>query len=128
MKYPYIVLSSNQFASWLYESSWWLALSVAGLLALSIALILILGRNKGKKSRKPIASKETYFSAFGGEDNILGRELKGSRIVVKLKDANLVDQEKIKEAGVDGFILMSTQLTLVIKGDAKKVYETLFGE
>ncbi len=58
----------------------------------------------------------------------MGKELKGSRIVLKLKDVNLVDQAKVKEAGVDGFILMSTQLTLVIKGDAKKVYETLFGE
>ncbi len=128
MKYLYPVLSSDQFASWLYQSSWWLALSIAGVLALSIALILAFGRGKGKKTARPIASKETYISAFGGEDNILGKDLKGSRIVIKLKDVNLVDQPKIKEAGVDGFILMSTQLTLVIKGDAKKVYDTLFGE
>lgn len=128
MKYLYPVLSSDQFASWLYQSSWWLALSVAGVLALTIGLILVFGRGKGKKSSRPIASKDTYISAFGGEENILGKELKGSRIVLKLKDVNLVDQAKVKEAGVDGFILMSTQLTLVIKGDAKKVYETLFGE
>lgn len=119
--------SSQQFSSWLQESSWWLALILAGLLLLSVLLIVLLGVKK-KTPGKPIATKSAYFESFGGEDNILEKHLRGSRIVLKLKDVSKVDQEKIKEAGVDGFILMSTQLTLVIKGDAKKVYFTLFGD
>ena len=119
--------SSQEFSSWLASSSWWLALILAGCLLIA-ALAIVLAGIKKKAPKKLIASKETYFDAFGGEENILGTELRGSRIVLKLKDASKVDQASVKKAGVDGFILMSNQLTLVIKGDAKEVYFTLFGE
>ena len=119
--------SSQEFSSWLASSSWWLALILPGCLLIA-ALALALAGIKKKAPKKLIASKETYFEAFGGEENILGKELRGSRIVLKLKDASKVDQASVKKAGVDGFILMSNQLTLVIKGDAKEVYFTLFGE
>ncbi len=118
--------SSQQFSSWLASSSWWIALSIAGLLLLSVLLLLLCGRKKAP-AKKEIAPS-TYFEALGGEDNVLDKRLSGSRIVLKLEDAQKVDQEKLKEAGVDGFILMSTQVTLVIKGDAERVYFTLFGE
>lgn len=119
--------SSQEFSSWLASSSWWLALILAGCLLIAVLAIALAGIKK-KGPKKLIASKETYFEAFGGEENILGKELRGSRIVLKLKDASKVDQASVKKAGVDGFILMSNQLTLVIKGDAKEVYFTLFGE
>ena len=119
--------SSQEFSSWLASSSWWLALILAGCLLIA-ALAIVLAGIKKKAPKKLIASTETCFEAFGGEENILGKELRGSRIVLKLKDASKVDQASVKKAGVDGFILMSNQLTLVIKGDAKEVYFTLFGE
>ena len=119
--------SSHEFSSWLASSSRWLALILAGCLLIA-ALAIVLAGIKKKTPKKLIASKETYFEAFGGEENILGKELRGSRIVLKLKDASKVDQASVKKAGVDGFILMSNQLTLVIKGDAEEVYFTLFGE
>ena len=118
--------SSQQFSSWLASSSWWIALSIAGLLLLSVLLLLLCGGRKSPAKKKIAPS--VYFEALGGADNVLDKRLSGSRIVLKLKDAQKVDQEKLKEAGVDGFILMSTQVTLVIKGDAEKVYFTLFGE
>ena len=119
--------SSQEFSSWLASSSWWLALILAGCLLIAALAIVLAGITK-KTPKKLIASKETYFEAFGGEENILGKELRGSRIVLKLKDASKVDQASVKKAGVDGFILMSNQLTLVIKGDAEEVYFALFGE
>ena len=48
--------------------------------------------------------------------------------MLKMQDYEKLDREKLKEAGVDGFILMSDRLTLVIKGDAEAVEKTLFGE
>ena len=36
--------------------------------------------------------------------------------------------EKLKEAGVDSFIMMSDKLTLVIQGDAEKVNAAIFPE
>ena len=117
----------QQFSSWLASSSWWLALILVGLLAVGIALVLITGKGK-KEPEKKLAEKSVYLSCFGGEENIVDKKLVGSRISLTLKDASKVDQAKLKEAGVDGSILMSNRLTLVAKGDAAELYFILFGE
>lgn len=119
--------SIQQFASWLSSSSWWLALVLVGLLLVAIILVLLTGRGK-KEPKRQLASKDTYLACFGGEENIVDKKLVGSRIAITLKDTTVVDQEKLKEAGVDAFILMSDRLTLVAKGDAKDLYFILFGE
>ena len=119
--------SIQKFASWLSSSSWWLALILVGLLILAIVLVIITGKSK-KEPKRQLASKDTYIACFGGESNIVDKKLVGSRIAITLKDTSLVDQEKLKEAGVDAFILMSNRLTLVAKGDAKDLYFILFGE
>ena len=82
---------------------------------------------KKKEGEKPI-QKSAYLTALGGEDNILSHKRIGSRIILCLKDYPLLDKEKLKEAGVIGFIQKSDQLTLVADSDSKKVYETLFNE
>ena len=61
-------------------------------------------------------------------DNLVDYKLIGSRIEVHLKDYSKLDKEKLKSAGVDGFILMSNKLTLVLKGDAKEVYKKIFND
>ena len=119
--------SIQKFASWLSSSSWWLALILVGLLILAIVLVIVTGKSK-KEPKRQLASKDTYIACFGGESNIVDKKLVGSRIAITLKDTSLVDQEKLKEAGVDAFILMSNRLTLVAKGDAKDLYFILFGE
>ena len=67
------------------------------------------------------------LSALGGEENVLSKELKGSRIVLRLADYSKVDKQKLLEVGVDGFIEMEDKLTLVLKGDSEKVYKAIFG-
>ena len=119
--------STQQFASWLASSSWWLALILVGVLAIAVVLVILTGRGK-KKEKRQLASKDTYLECFGGESNIVDKKLVGSRIAITLKDTSIVDQEKLKDAGVDAFILMSNRLTLVAKGDAKELYFILFGE
>ena len=119
--------SIQKFASWLASSSWWLALILVGVLLIAIILVIITGKNK-KEPKRQLASKDTYIACFGGEDNIVDKKLVGSRIAITLKDTTIVDQDKLKEAGVDAFILMSNRLTLVAKGDAKELYFILFGE
>ena len=119
--------SIQKFASWLASSSWWLALILVGVLLVAIILVIITGKSK-KEPKRQLASKDTYIACFGGEDNIVDKKLVGSRIAITLKDTTIVDQKKLKEAGVDAFILMSNRLTLVAKGDAKELYFILFGE
>lgn len=119
--------SIQQFASWLSSSSWWLALILVGVLLVAITIVVITGKSK-KEPKRQLASKDTYIACFGGVDNIVDKKLVGSRIAITLKDTTIVDQDKLKEAGVDAFILMSNRLTLVAKGDAKELYFILFGE
>ncbi|MCR5490901.1 MAG: PTS transporter subunit EIIB [Bacilli bacterium] len=125
LNYP-ILDSARDFNDFLKNYGWIFAVAVAALILIVVVLIILLGRKK-KGGRKAVVDETAYYAALGGADNIVSHELVGSRIKLQLKDYDLLDKEKIKEAGVDGFIMMSDRLTLVIKGDAKAVYEKLFG-
>lgn len=87
-------------------------------------LLIII--KKKKVEPKPIVSRSVYLLALGGEDNLIKAERSGSRIIVRLKDYSLIDKEKIKEAGVTGFITKSDKLTLVVKDNAEEVYNKIF--
>ena len=122
-----MLISFNRF---LQDYGLYLAIGVAALIVIVILAILLpyyLKRKKEKPAPRLI-NKTAYVTALGGAENILSKELKGSRIVLHLADNSKVDKEKLKEAGVDGFILMSDKLTLVLKGDAEAAYKTIFGE
>ena len=127
-----ILDSSKDFNAWLKANAIWLAIACAALIAIALALILLLGKKKKSNSNRvastKVVSKSEYLEALGGEENILDKKLECRRIVLTLKDNSLLDKEKIKEAGVDGFIMMTSRVTLVIKGDASKVYEVIFGK
>ena len=101
----------------------------AALLVLIVILVILLAKKKKKKKKvvHHVVDKSAYMEALGGEDNVISHLRKGSRIELKLKDYDAIDKDKIKEAGVDGFIKMSDRLTLVIKGDAETVEKILFG-
>ena len=101
-----------------------IAIGALALVALAIVLIKIFGKKRAKPL--PIASKSEYFEALGGEDNYIDSSREGSRIIVHLKDYTKINKEKIKEAGVTGFIEKSDKLTLVVKDNAEEVYEKIF--
>ncbi len=120
---------TTDFNKFLSQNAWWIALIFVGLIVVVLLLIFFFGRKK-RKSKVPHHEVEVseYYAALGGAENLISHVLQRSRIVIEVKDVNLIDQPKLKEAGVDGFIVMSNKVTLVIKGDAKEVYETLFGK
>lgn len=122
------LILANSLNDFLRDYGLYLALGVVALIlivALTILLPYFLKKGKGKKTK--IASKGEYLSALGGEENVLSKELRGSRIVLRLADYSKVDRQKLLEAGVDGFIEMEDKLTLVLKGDSEKVYKAIFG-
>ena len=102
---------------------------VAAVIVVGVIVFLLIFRQKKKAKKKParVISKSAYMEALGGEANLISHVRKGSRIELKLVDYEALDKEKLKEAGVDGFIKMSDRLTLVIKGDAEEVEKVLFG-
>ena len=115
-----------EFNEFLMNNAWWITICFAGAIVLVIGLILIFGKKKKSAPSKKEIPVSSYLEALGGEDNVISHERKGSRIVLELRDYEAVDREKLKEAGVDGFIMMSSKLTLVIKGDAEQVEKALF--
>lgn len=122
-----MLISFNRF---LEDYGLYLALGVVALIIIVVCAMVLpyyLKRKKEKPAPRLI-DKTAYVTALGGEANILSKELKGSRIALRLADLSKVDKEKLKEAGVDGFIMMSDKLTLVLKGDAETAYKTIFGE
>ena len=121
--------SAKEFNDFLRDNALWLALAVAGVIVLIVAIALVsalLKRSKDTDVPKRAMDASTYLEALGGEENVLSHKVVRSRIVLELKDYSLVDKEKLKEAGVDGFIMMSNKLTLVIPGDAEKVNTLIF--
>lgn len=117
------------FNSFLKQNALYLALGVAGLIIVVLLLCFFLSKKNGKKEPSKIrGNKSEYIDSFGGSDNLVDYKLIGSRIEVHLKDYSKLDKEKLKSAGVDGFILMSNKLTLVLKGDANEVYKKIFND
>lgn len=117
------------FNSFLKQNALYLALGAVGLIIVVLLLCFFLSKKNGKKEPSKIrGNKSEYIDSFGGNDNLVDYKLIGSRIEVHLKDYSKLDKEKLKSAGVDGFILMSNKLTLVLKGDAKEVYKKIFND
>jgi len=79
-----------------------------------------------RKSKAPKAAKDEYLEALGGAENLIDGTVEGSRIVLHLKNYGKVDEEKLKKAGIVGFIVQSDKLTLVVKDEAAKVYDLIF--
>lgn len=103
---------------------WWIGLILLGAIAGVIAFLL--ARKSKKSAAKPVLNRSDYFEALGGEENYIKSERQGSRIIVYLNDYSKINKEKIKEAGVAGFIEKSDKLTLVVKDNAREVYEKIF--
>ena len=118
------VLSSN--GDFFLTNLWWI-ITLAVFFAFGIYFLISFLIAKKKVANKPI-SKSAYLVALGGEENIVSHKRVGSRIILSLKDYSLLDKEKLREAGVIGFIQKSDQLTLVADKDPKKVYNALFND
>ncbi|MCQ2772459.1 MAG: hypothetical protein MJ238_04195 [Bacilli bacterium] len=120
-----LILSST--SDFFLSNLWWI-ITIAVIIALgAFFLIDSLLAKKKKEPKVKIATKSEYLDALGGSENLIDKELKGSRIIVKLNDYSKVNEEKLKEAGVTGFIKMSDKLTLVIKDKAEDAYQVIFG-
>ncbi|MBQ7249792.1 MAG: PTS transporter subunit EIIB [Bacilli bacterium] len=123
--------SAKEFNDFLRQYSLYIAIGIAAFILVVVLVVLFICLSKRKKADatpKRVIVASAYIEALGGADNIVSHSLVRSRIVLTLKDYDIVDKEKLKEAGVDGFIMMSDKLTLVIKGDAEKVNAAIFPE
>ena len=120
----------NPFNEFLKNYGIYFAIAIAGIVLLTVLVLFLLSLKKRKqiapKEETPAVDSSKALDALGGRDNIVSHSLNGSRIALELKDYSLVDEKALNEAGVASVIKMSNKITLVIKGDSNKFYNSLF--
>ena len=114
----------DDFNAFLKNYALWIALSLVGVIAIVVFLILFLNRKKKKPTVK-IADKSLWVEALGGNENIVSSEAFGSRLVVVLNDKTKMDKEALKGLGVTNFIEMSNKITLLLEDKAELVKQEL---
>lgn len=102
---------ANTINDFLFENALYLAIAMAGLILVMILVFILLGRKK--KILEPIGY-DPLLLGLGGNDNIVSVSGRGSRLSVKLKDYQVVQQDVLKANGVESLIQMSQKLTLLI--------------
>lgn len=81
--------------------------------------------NVEEKHKKDIVFQDEneLFDLFGGRDNIINVELKGSRLNIELKDTSLFKKEDIKNYFIENILIMSNKVVLIGSG-----VESLFNQ
>jgi phosphotransferase system IIB component len=115
-----ILFDFNEFNT----NYWWIYLVIVGIISLSFLFFLIF-KNKNRKENITKNYSET-LNYLGGEENLISHELKGTRLILVLKDYKQVDREKLKDLGVEKVLSMSNKYILVGKVEnIKKIEESL---
>ena len=124
---PFIFLDElkDDFNAFLKGNALWIALVLVSIIAITIVVILLLNRKRGKKPEVKVAEKSAWVTALGGEENIISSEAVGSRLVVNLKNKELLNKEALKELGVTNFMEMSNKITLLLEDKAELVKKEL---
>ena len=115
----FILLFSVDF---LLQNLWWIILlGVVVLLGLIWLISFLISKNP--KKRKGKVGDIDIFTYLGGKDNVLSFTVHGSRIIVKLKNKNLLQREELKALGVKGFVEKEEVITIVLSNELKERYK-----
>ena len=79
---------------------------------------------KVEETNKKKSTNSLYdqiIELVGGIENIEESTVRGSRISLVLKNISLVKDEELKKLGVNGVIIMSSKVTLVVGDEASKL-------
>lgn len=79
---------------------------------------------KVEETNKKKSTNSLYdqiIELVGGIENIEESTVRGSRISLVLKNISLVKDEELKTLGVNGVIIMSSKVTLVVGDEASKL-------
>ena len=102
---------------------------IGAVVALGLIVLVIFLVKKSKTKNKILnqaKQDEKLVEGLGGENNIESIvSVVGSRLSVKLFDAELLKRDLLKEAGITSVIVMSNKVTLVIENRAKELSKSL---
>ena len=79
--------------------------------------------SKKNKDKNINSTYDEIILNLGGKENILEMTARGSRLNIVLKDNSLLNIDALKNIGVEGVIVMTSKVTLVIGEDALKLKE-----
>ena len=79
--------------------------------------------SKKNKDKNINSTYDEIILNLGGKENIVEMTARGSRLSIVLKDNSLLNIEALKNIGVEGVIVMTSKVTLVIGEDALKLKE-----
>ena len=85
------------------------------LIGILIVVLVLLKRNKAKKEIEYNQKQNNEFiKIFGGKENIVSCEAKGSRLVLVLNDYSLLDEQGLKDNGVTSMSKATNKITLIV--------------
>ena len=115
----FILLFSVDF---LLQNLWWIILlGVVVLLGLIWLISFLISKNP--KKRKGKVGDIDIFTYLGGKDNVESFTVHGSRLIIKLKNKNLLQREELKALGVKGFVEKEEDITIVLSNELKERYK-----
>lgn len=79
--------------------------------------------SKKNKDKNINSTYDEIILNLGGKENIVEMTARGSRLNIVLKDNSLINIDALKNIGVEGVIVMTSKVTLVIGEDALKLKE-----
>lgn len=116
----------EDFSAFLKNYALYLCLGVVALIVVTIVVIYIVKRNKKSPKKEEIVSNDfnLWIEYLGGKDNIEEISGVGSRLSIKLKDSELLNEE-IKSLGVTSIMKMSGKIILVVENSAEQLADNL---
>ncbi len=116
----------NIFFNWMLT----IGLVAGGLLLVVCVIVLVICLNKSNKKKNIEENKKQnseFLNYFGGNENVISCESKGSRLILILKDYSLLNEEKLKENGISSMIKATNKVTLIV-GEKSKELEKFIEE
>lgn len=107
------------------------AISAVGVIVIIAIIVIVLLALKKKKKvneiKENIKQNNEFLKIFGGKDNIISCEAKGSRLILILNDYSLLDEQGLKDNGVTSMIKATNKITLIV-GEKSKELEQFIEE
>lgn len=79
----------------------------------------IKNREEKKESEAYVQKTSQVAQIFGGKENIISIEIRGSRVVVNVKTTNGIDPKKLDEEGLKGSIIMGQKVMFPVGSQAE---------
>lgn len=85
----------------------------------------IKNREEKKESEVYVQKTSQVAQIFGGKENIISIEIRGSRVVVNVKTTNGIDPKKLDEEGLKGSIIMGQKVMFPVGSQAEEFAKAL---